>query len=146
MIDESEEEKVKAANGIGLPDSESRSYRHPLGAGIGAILAASTAGATGGAFVGPIGAIVGAVVGALAGGVGGRAVAELIDPANLESPLGDTYTTRVHTHSQPTKEADNDEEPPTNLDLTQTSRESWSHLDQTSKDLFAHIPPSSNVP
>lgn len=126
-------------NGIGVLDSKAaESHRHPLSAGLGAVLAAGTAGATAGMLAGPVGAIVGVVVGAVAGGLGGEAIAELIQPDSDLEPNPETYTTRIH-HPHP-----QDDEKTIGFNTGLCPRESWSRLDQSSKELLADNQPISN--
>jgi len=118
-------------------------HRHPVGAGVGALLAAGTGGATGGMLAGPVGAVVGAVIGAIAGTYGGKAIAELTDPIGLEPAGLDAYTSRVHCPGlNATRQETKGPVIPT--DTRQASRETWSLLDQTPKELLTGESPPAN--
>jgi len=120
-------------------------HRHPIGAGVGALLAAGTGGATGGVIGGPVGAVVGAVIGAIAGSYGGKAIAELADPAVAVPAALDDYTSRIHcsTSMASSKEPQDSTIP---QDTRQAPRETWSWLDQSPKELLTgeSAPPSDS--
>jgi len=137
---------VDLGQGLDLPvqmQTPHEAYRHPIGAGVGALLAAGTGGATGGVLGGPVGAVVGAVIGAIAGTYGGMAIAELADPIGTEPTGLDEYTRRVHCPGLQSL-AQETVGPATPPETKQAPRETWSWLDQTPKELLTGESPPTN--
>jgi hypothetical protein len=92
---------------------------------------------------GPVGAVVGAVIGAIAGGYGGKAIAELADPATPPASGLDEYSSRIHCPGFQTSQNET-QESRTPEDTRQAPRETWSWLDQSPKELLTGEPSPPN--
>lgn len=69
---------------------------HPVGTGIGAAVAGvATVAAAGTLAAGPVGTVVGTAVGVVAGGLAGKAIAEALDPTEVD----DYWVTRYQGES-----------------------------------------------
>lgn len=71
---------------------------HPLGTGLGAAAGGIVAAdlAAGALAAGPVGAVVGAAIGAVAGGLGGRALAEHLDPEEIDQVWRERYASEPY--------------------------------------------------
>ena len=129
-------ETVEAANANHNPTASANVIGvHPFEVGLGAFLAGGSAGVAAGLLVGPIGVIAGTVIGALAGAYGGEAIAEMVLQFDGDS-TPDTYTNRMHHNSHHPAHTPSTESMRV-PEAEQAQRETWTHLDQLSKDYHA---------
>lgn len=71
---------------------------HPVGTAVGAAAGGIAAAnvAAGALAAGPVGAVVGAAVGAVAGGLGGKAIAEHLDPEEIDQVWRERYASEPY--------------------------------------------------
>ena len=109
------------------------SIGHPVQLGFGAMLGGGTAGAAGGMLFGPLGVIVGIIAGTVSGVISSRAISEMVRRENEVGPEWDAYVTRPQHPSDREEPVVGDSKLPIQAS---TSRECWTRLDETNKDLL----------